>query len=495
MEKNTIKKGYIRASIVAGALAVGMFLRTPANADAYSLIASQNTISSNESAMYNGTEAEYYKKSIAAYHKTKLYHDVLSMERAHHYDLNLNAKAQLQSDVGKGFLFYLINKAREKAGLNAVDNLNLIATEQHALYVGLSRTTTTTDGLAMTPNMRNNVYGGHEYVREVAGYIGYKERIPTSTQTERYVANTMYSWLNTPKYRARILNPNVNEVSISLWFNYRYVPNAQKHAAPYGMSIVLDNLTNDIRWLYNSPIVFSNGNVVLTGKTTPEILRSLNHIEIKQYPSLSFKNSYAPQVVSSNAAVLNIQQYGITSQNGAINVSPQVQVISTHPLVSTASGGGGVSMVSLFNMPGGKQLLSEGYTVAKKGQLPTAPPNVNLPSWVPKTMNGTEYVYNSKPNPQTNNTMNNSNYIMVNPSAYQTFLNYNNGTFKMCFNINQIIRINGSMQVKPGVYEMILKNSAGDAISSISVFVNNNGPYSLSYNQMPKNFWAQHIRK
>ncbi len=495
MEKNTIKNGYLRASIVAGALAVGMFLRTPADANAYSLVAQQNTTYSSEPVAYSGAEHEYYKKSIAAYHKTKLYHDVRSMELAHRYDLNLNQKAQLQSNVGKGFLFYLVNKAREKAGLSTVDNMNLIATEQHALYVGLSKTTTTTDGLAMTPNMRNNVYGGHEYIREVVDYISYKERIPSSAQTEMYVANAMYSWLNTPKYRARILNPNVNEVSISLWFNYVYTPNAQKRAAPYGMSIVLDNLTNDIRWLYNSPIIFSNGNVVLTGKTTPELLRSLNNIEIKQYPSLSFKNSYAPRVVSNNAAVLNIGQYGITSQNGAINVSPQVQVISTHPLVSTANGGGGVSVVNLFNMPGGKQLLSEGYKVAKRGQLPTAPPNVHLPSWVPKTMNGTEYVNNSTPSNQNNTTPNGSNYLMANPSAYQTFLNYNNGTFKMCFNINEIIRINGSMQAKPGVYEMILKNSSGAAVSTISVFVNNNGPYNVSYAQIPKNFWAQHIRR
>ena len=135
------------------------------------------------------------------------------------------------------------------------------------------------------------------------------------------------------------------------------------------------------------------------------------------------------------------------------------------------------------------------YKVAKRGQLPTAPPNVHLPSWVPKTMNGTEYVNNSMPSNQSNTTSNGSNYMMVNPSAYQTFLNYNNGTFKMCFNINEIIRINGSMQAKPGIYEMILKNSSGAAISTISVFVNNNGPYNVSYAQIPKNFWAQHIRR
>ncbi len=496
MVNSTVKKGYLRASIVAGALAAGVFLRVPTNTDAYSLVAQQNTTYDNGSATYNSSEHEYYKKSIIRYHKTKLYHDILLMEYAHRYDPSLTQKAQLQSNVGKGFLFYLVNKARMDAGLDTVNNLNLIATEQHALYVGLSRTATTTDGLAMTPNMRNNVYGGHEYIREVVDYVGYKQRIPTSKETEMYIAKAMYSWLNTPKYRTRILNPNVNEVSISLWFNDTYVPNAKKHASPYGMSIVMDNITNDIRWLYNSPIVFSNGNVILAGKTTPELLKSLNNIEIKRYPSLSFKNSYAPTVVSSDAAVLNIQQYGITSQNGAINVSPQIPaMLKESVMVSSADSSGGTSVVSLFNLPGGKQLISKGYTVVKKGLLPTAPPNVHLPSWVPKEMNGTEYMYHSKPNPTPNTAVNSSDYNMVNPRVYQTFLNYNNGTFKMCFNINAIIRVNGSMRAKPGVYEMILKNSGGNAISAVSVFVNNNGPYRISYNQIPKNFWAQHIRK
>ncbi len=499
MEKTINKKRYLRTFLVAGALASGIS-STSINISAQQI--AQSNVINNQSVMANNTtEQEYYNKSIESYHKTILYRKVESIERSYREYFNLSKKAQLQEIIGKGFLFYLINKARMDAGLGTVGNLNLSSTEQHAIYVGLSRTPTTSDGLAMTPNMRNNVYGGHEYVKEVADYIGYKEKIPSSKQTEEYVASIMYKWLNTPKYRARILDPLANDVSISLWIDYAYNARASKGKEPYDMSVVLDSVVNQINWMYNSPVIFSNGNIILSGKTTPEILRSINHITVKYYPTLSFKNSYSPKIISNDLDILDVQQYGITAQNGLINVNPQIpamNMLPMHAVISSAANNEqSTGVLFLFGLPPGN-LIKEGYKVVKTGPLPTAPSNVHLPTWIPKTMNGTEYEIHSNGSNLSNQlqpNVNRSDYNIVNPSVYQTSLNYNTGEFKMCFNINSIIRIPGSMQGRPGEYELLLKNNGNSTLSAITVFVNNNGPYNISYKQIPINFWMRRIRR